>query len=46
METSNLKTVTDYARDMNITPQAVYQAIKRGSVDSKKIGKVILVRVK
>jgi predicted DNA-binding protein YlxM (UPF0122 family) len=40
----NLKTVTDYAKEKDISVQAVYQAIKRGSVDFKKIGKTILVR--
>jgi predicted transcriptional regulator len=38
------KPVKDYAREKGLTVQAVYQAIKRGSLESKKIGTYTLVR--
>lgn len=42
---TKLKSVADYARDKNISVQAVYQAIKRGALDSKKIGTFTFVVV-
>jgi len=45
METENKFTpVKDYAEFKGITVQAVYQAIKRGSLEVKKIGTYTLVR--
>ena len=38
------KPVKDYAELKGITVQAVYQAIKRGSLEYKKIGSYTLVR--
>ena len=39
------KPVNEYAREKGISVQAVYQAIKRGSIESKKIGSYTLVKV-
>ena len=39
------KPVKDYAADKKITVQAVYQMIKRGNLDFKKIGTYTLVAV-
>ena len=36
--------VKQYADKKGISVQAVYQAIKKGKLDSKKIGSMILVR--
>ena len=36
--------VKQYAEDHDISVQAVYQAINRKSIESKKIGKIVLVR--
>jgi len=38
------KPVKEYAKEYNLTVQAVYQAIKRGTLESKKIGSYTLVR--
>ena len=38
------KPVKDFAEAKGLTVQAVYQAIKRGSLESKKIGSYTLVR--
>lgn len=39
------KPVKDYANEKGLTVQAVYQAIKRGTLQSKKIGSYTLVKV-
>lgn len=39
------KPVKDYANEKGLTVQAVYQAIKRGTLESKKIGSYTLVKV-
>jgi len=39
------KPVNEYAKDRGISVQAVYQAIKRGSLESRKIGSFTLVKV-
>ena len=39
------KPVKDYAKDKDITVQAVYQMIKRGNLEFKKIGTYTLVAV-
>jgi len=39
------KPVKDYANEKGLTVQAVYQAIKRGTLNSKKIGSYTLVEV-
>ncbi len=39
------KPVKDYAKEKNITVQAVYQMIKRGNLKIKKIGTYTLVAV-
>jgi hypothetical protein len=39
------KPVKDYANEKGLTVQAVYQAIKRGKLKSKKIGSYTLVKV-
>lgn len=38
------KPVKDFAIEKGLTVQAVYQAIKRGALESKKIGTYTLVR--
>jgi predicted DNA-binding protein YlxM (UPF0122 family) len=40
----NFKPVKDFANDKEITVQAVYQGIKRGKYEMKKIGSYTLVR--
>lgn len=40
------QTVKDYAEVNNITVQAVYERIKKGKLDIKKLGSFILVRPK
>lgn len=42
---TTLKSVADYAKEKNISVQAVYQAIKRGNLNSKKIGSFTFVVV-
>ncbi len=37
--------VKDYAAQKNVTVQAVYQAIKRGTLKSRRIGSFILVEI-
>lgn len=37
--------VKEYAKKMHITVQAVYQALKRGSIKGKKIGTYQLIEV-
>lgn len=45
METAETyMTVTEYAKIKGITVQAVYQAVKRGKLEIKKIGSFILVK--
>ena len=39
------KPVKDYANEKGLTVQAVYQAIKRGTLKHKKIGSYTLVEV-
>ena len=39
----SIMTVSDYAAKKDISVQAVYQKIKRGNLESKKIGKVVFV---
>ena len=38
------KPVKDFANEKGLTVQAVYQAIKRGSLESKKIGTYTLMK--
>lgn len=44
-EKTTIKSVSDYAQEKGISVQAVYQAIKRGSIKSKKIGSFTFVVV-
>jgi predicted DNA-binding protein YlxM (UPF0122 family) len=46
MNIATWKPVKEYAEQKSISVQAVYQAIKRGSVEMKKIGSYTLVRDK
>ena len=39
-------TVKEYADKKGVTVQAVYQSINRGVIDSKKMGSMVLVKVK
>lgn len=43
MNLQNWKPVKEYAELKDMTVQAVYQAIKRGKLESKKIGSYTLV---
>ena len=45
-ELENWMTVKDYATLKEISVQAVYQAVNRKTIDSKKIGSVVLIKVK
>jgi len=45
-ELGNWMTVKDYALKKGISVQAVYQGINRKTIDSKKIGTVVLIKVK
>jgi predicted DNA-binding protein YlxM (UPF0122 family) len=40
----NFKPVKDFANEKEVTVQAVYQGIKRGKYEMKKIGSYTLVR--
>ena len=40
---NNIMTVADYAAKKEVTVQAVYQKIKRGNLQSRKIGTVVFV---
>jgi len=44
MKNNNFMPVKDFAKINEISIQAVYQAIKRGSLEEKKIGTYTLVR--
>ena len=44
-ELKNLMTVKDYADLKEISVQAVYQAVNRKTLESKKIGTVVLIKV-
>jgi predicted DNA-binding protein YlxM (UPF0122 family) len=43
MKTKILISVKDYANEKGVTPQAVYQQIKRGTVKAVRIGKHTLI---
>tara|TARA_Y100000310_G_C20466802_1_gene708050 strand:+ start:82 stop:234 length:153 start_codon:yes stop_codon:yes gene_type:complete len=38
-------TVKEYAGQNNVSVQSVYQSIKRGAIEVKKIGSLILVKI-
>ena len=40
----NYKPVKDFANEKEVTVQAIYQGIKRGKYEMKKIGSYTLVR--
>jgi hypothetical protein len=42
----NFKPVKDFANEKEVTVQSVYQGIKRGMYEMKKIGSYTLVREK
>jgi len=47
METAKIDTymtVAEYAKDKGITVQAVYQAVKKGKIEIKKLGSFTLVK--
>ena len=44
-ELKNWMTVKDYAVLKGISVQAVYQSVNRKTLDSKKIGTVVLIKV-
>ena len=45
-ELNNWMTVKDYADRENISVQAVYQAVNRKTLESKRLGSVVLIKVK
>tara|TARA_R110000824_G_C14766459_1_gene630411 strand:- start:373 stop:516 length:144 start_codon:yes stop_codon:yes gene_type:complete len=46
VDLENYMTVKDYADLKGISVQAVYQAINRKTIDSKKLGSVVLIKTK
>tara|TARA_R110000751_G_scaffold15070_1_gene48725 strand:+ start:582 stop:725 length:144 start_codon:yes stop_codon:yes gene_type:complete len=46
VDLENYMTVKDYADLKGISVQAVYQAINRKTINSKKLGSVVLIKTK
>lgn len=44
-ELKNWMTVKDYADKKGVSVQAVYQSVNRKTLESKKIGTVVLIKV-